>query len=80
MYEGHIENGVVVFDEPVSLPDGTLVRVEAVTNGASEPVKPAPGLARTLAARWKKFLSHTVDLPADAAAQHDHYLYGTPKK
>jgi hypothetical protein len=29
-YQGHIEKGVVVFDEPVSLPDGTAVRVETV--------------------------------------------------
>jgi hypothetical protein len=27
-YQGHIENGIVVFDEPISLPDGTEVRVE----------------------------------------------------
>ncbi len=27
-YEGHIENGVVVFDRPVALPEGTEVRVE----------------------------------------------------
>jgi hypothetical protein len=27
-YEGHIENGVVVFDPPVPLPEGTEVRVE----------------------------------------------------
>ncbi|HTU20013.1 MAG TPA: hypothetical protein VMG10_18255 [Gemmataceae bacterium] len=26
---GHIQNGVVVFDEPVSLPEGTAVKVEA---------------------------------------------------
>jgi len=29
-YQGHIENGVVVFDQPVSLPNGTEVRVEPV--------------------------------------------------
>jgi len=28
--QGHIRNGVVVFDGPISLPDGTAVRVEAV--------------------------------------------------
>jgi hypothetical protein len=28
---GHIENGVVVFNDPVSLPNGTPVRVEAIT-------------------------------------------------
>ena len=27
-YGGHIENGVVVFDRPVELPEGTEVRVE----------------------------------------------------
>jgi hypothetical protein len=29
-YVGHIENGVVVFNGPVSLPEGTFVRVEPV--------------------------------------------------
>lgn len=28
--DGHIQNGVVVFNEPVSLPNGTPVRVEAI--------------------------------------------------
>lgn len=28
--QGHIENGVVVLDEPLSLPNGTVVRVEPV--------------------------------------------------
>jgi hypothetical protein len=30
--QGHFENGVVVFNEPVSLPNGTPVRVEAITS------------------------------------------------
>jgi hypothetical protein len=29
--QGHIKNGVVVFDGPMALPDGTAVRVEAET-------------------------------------------------
>jgi hypothetical protein len=29
---GHIENGVVVFSEPVYLPNGTPVRVETLTS------------------------------------------------
>lgn len=32
--QGHIEKGVVVLDQPLALPDGTLVRVE--------PIAPAP--------------------------------------
>jgi hypothetical protein len=30
-YHGHIENGVVIFDEPTSLPEGVSVRVEVVS-------------------------------------------------
>lgn len=29
-FQGHIERGVVVFDEPVDLPNGTEVRVEPI--------------------------------------------------
>jgi hypothetical protein len=29
-YQGHVENGVVVFDEPAQLAEGTAVRVEPV--------------------------------------------------
>ena len=34
--QGHIQNGVVVFDEPIALPDGTQVRVEPITPAVSE--------------------------------------------
>src|SRR5262249_54547911 len=30
-YEGHIEKGMVVLDQPLPLPDGTPVRVEPIT-------------------------------------------------
>ena len=30
VYQGHMENGVVVFRDPVPLPNGTAVRVEPV--------------------------------------------------
>ena len=29
-FQGHIENGLVVLDEPLSLPNGTAVRIEPV--------------------------------------------------
>jgi hypothetical protein len=67
---GHIENGVVVLDEPANVPDGTVVRVEIVE---SKPRK-------TLAERFANIIGAANDLPSDMAAQHDHYIHGTPKK
>jgi hypothetical protein len=37
-FQGHIENGAVVLDEPVSLPNGTVVRIELV-DAAKEQAK-----------------------------------------
>jgi len=68
-FEGHIQNGVVVFDEPVAVPEGTAVRVEVI----------AP-LRKTLAERFKNIIGAGVDLPEDLAKNHDHYLHGTPKQ
>ena len=70
IYRGQVRNGVIVFEEPVPLAEGTLVRVEA-----EQPADPAP-LRRGLLA-----LAGCVEgLPADLAENHDHYLYGTPKR
>jgi hypothetical protein len=76
---GQIVAGHVVLDTPAVLPDGTRVRVEPLGNGAA-PVSEPADKPKTLAERMSSFLSHTVDLPEDAAMQHDHYLYGHPKK
>jgi len=43
---GHVENGMVVFDQPVSLPNGTPVRVELVHERPARPARPAPGLGK----------------------------------
>jgi hypothetical protein len=55
--QGHIKNGVVVFDAPMSLPDGTVVRVEAVAD-LTESVE---ARFQRLKAEWKadtKYLSN----------------------
>jgi hypothetical protein len=44
-YQGRIHNGVVVFDPPALLPEGTLVRVEPV-NGDGSGVAQAPQASR----------------------------------
>lgn len=66
---GHIQNGVVIFDEPITVPNGTEVRVEIVSTQG-----------KTLAERFANIIGAATDLPSDLAAQHDHYLHGTPKK
>ena len=69
-YRGHVENGTVVLDEPASLPEGARVRVEP-----EEPTREP-----TLAERLKDVVGILEGLPPDFAAQHDHYIHGTPKR
>jgi hypothetical protein len=69
-YQGHMHNGVVVFDGPIDLAEGTPVRVEPVE----------PPVRKTLAERFKNVIGAGVDLPEDMAKNHDHYLHGTPKR
>lgn len=72
-YEGTVKNGVVVF-ETAAPPDGTHVRVEAV---ATQPVQ------ASTESIWDKLATlagKAPDLPSDAALNHDHYLYGKPKR
>lgn len=42
-FQGHVENGVIVFDEPVSLAEGTKVRVEEVSATPTGNIKPGTG-------------------------------------
>jgi hypothetical protein len=77
--EGRIANGVVVFNEPVSLPDGTPVRVEVVATPSPKDQDAAERSGHFLN-HYKSVIGTVDDLPADAALNHDHYLYGLPKK
>ena len=69
-YHGHIQNGVVVLDEPVPLPNGTEVRIEPVDSERRP----------TLAERFRNVIGTVPDLPSDMAENHDHYVHGTPKR
>jgi hypothetical protein len=73
-FTGHISEGRVVFDQPVSLPEGTKVRVEPI-EATAKPKDTQPSMLE----RYRHVIG-MVDLPPDAAEQHDHYLYGTPKR
>ncbi len=73
LLEGHVENGQIVIDEPAMLPEGAKVRVELMS--------PKPETAiPTVYDRLKSIVGIADGLPEDAAHNHDHYLYGTPKK
>ena len=76
-YRGRIENGHVVFSDPVNVPDGTEVTVViplAVTPDEEEASRP------TLLETLKDFVGSAKNLPPDASVNVDHYLYGLPKK
>ena len=78
VYRGHVEKGVVVFDDSAALPDGLEVRIELIGNVEKESLLDEDGL--TLGQKLLKHAGKSVGLPADLAVNHDHYLYGTPKK
>ena len=64
-YKAHIKNGVAVLDDDVKLQEGTEVLVQ--------PVATLGDLLRDVTGKGK-------GLPADGSTQHDHYIYGTPKR
>lgn len=77
-YRGRIKNGSVELDREVSLPDGTEVWVDLRT--ALSEVASTPEAKQTLGQKLLKYAGKAVDLPSDLSRNHDHYLYGTPKK
>jgi len=71
----HYDGRVIVPDEPVDLPrnQALIVRIEAKSTDE------AP--ARESALAWLAAnASDSVDVPSDMSHQHDHYLYGVPKR
>jgi len=70
VYHGHIKDGRVVLDEPANLPEGAAVSVEVVEQASQD-----GALASLL-----DLAGAAKGLPTDASVNHDHYLYGTPKR
>ena len=66
----HFDGAVLVPDEPVQLPIGQPLRISVE-------------LEDSAATRFADLFDFSVDMPdapPDLAAQHDHYLYGSPKR
>jgi hypothetical protein len=77
VYRGHVENGLILLEGSVTLPEGIEVRVEILP--------PAPGGESgegglSLYERLKPVIGAAKGLPPDASVNVDHYLYGHPKK
>ena len=67
-----VENDTIKL--PMHVPDGTRVEI---TLPEEKAVPAESGNALT----WMmKYAGIVDDMPADLAAEHDHYLYGTPKR
>lgn len=76
VYPGHIRNGLIVLDEPCVPPEGASVQV------VIDPSVPQPtdGSGTCRYERLKPLIGSIKGLPADFAAEHDHYMHGTPKR
>lgn len=77
-YRGHVKDGVVVLDPPRALPEGAKVEVrlvESLREESAEEKQPP-----TVAERLAPFIGKLKGLPADLSTNHDHYLYGAPKR
>jgi hypothetical protein len=80
-YKGKVENGVILVEEGVRLPEGAEVQIE-LADGVQPPndVSDEPTIGQKLAALARKYESLPCDLPEDLAINHDHYLHGMPKR
>ena len=75
-FSGIVQNGVVVLDSDCPLADGTRVEIRPQSEVGIATKEPHQ---KTLAERFAPFIGCIDDLPEDMAAQHDHYIHGTPK-
>lgn len=79
--KAHFDGKVFVPDEPVNLPSGQPVTMQVTPTPAASPIPdgPAPG-QHTLDWIAENLVITNSGLPSDASVQHDHYLYGTPRR
>jgi hypothetical protein len=74
-YRGRVENGTIVLDEAVELPEGAKVKVDLC-----DALTVDEGQIPTLYERLKSVIGKAEGLPTDASVNIDHYLYGNPKQ
>ena len=81
-YRGRVKNGVIVLDPPATLQEGEQVEVVSLRNsGARGDTAPVPeDSPRTLYDVFRNVIGKAEGLPEDSSINHDHYLYGSPKR
>ena len=70
-YQGHIESGKVVFDEPAPLKEGARVRVELFIEEQAAEILPS---GRSLAEELASVIGKAKGLSSDISENHDTYL------
>lgn len=73
------ENGVFRPTEPVELPENCPVKL-VIDEGNRADSQPSPAAPLARLAAIAAGHPENPNLPADFAEQHDHYLYGVPKR
>ena len=74
VYQGTVQNGVVVLENGLQLPEGAVVRVELLKKETSqEPLSPEEEALLNMSE-----LAVDMGIP-DLAVNINHYLYGHPK-
>ncbi len=68
-FTGTVEQGMVKIPLDTPLPDGTKVQVEPLPRGRGRLVEKLRAIGDSM-----------PEMPADWAAQHDHYIHGTSKR
>ena len=76
-YKGHVQNGVILLDEPIELADGSPVLVLEVNTSEERCDRSS---VSSLSEALGPFVGSAEGLPEDMALNHDHYLHGSPKK
>jgi hypothetical protein len=69
-----VENNTIKLPPGVDVPDGTKAEVILKTE---EPAGQAPG---SFFESIEDLIGSVDGLPEDFAAEHDHYIHGTPKR
>jgi predicted DNA-binding antitoxin AbrB/MazE fold protein len=77
-FDAIYENGVFRPLNPVDIPANTKVRCQNVEVLESSVVSDDRPLMRLVEIAYS--FPDDPEAPTDGAAQHDHYLYGTPKR